>query len=66
MERQGHARAESEWQHALDLEKKLKACSRWALLLFLALISFCCFPVQLSAGLLPPRQAALTYLFIPR
>jgi len=39
MERQGHARAESEWQHALDLEKKLKACSRWAVLLFLAPIS---------------------------
>lgn len=29
MERQVHARAEAEWQHALDLEKKLKACSRW-------------------------------------
>jgi hypothetical protein len=29
MERQVHARAEAEWQHALDLEKKLKASSRW-------------------------------------
>lgn len=33
MERQVHARAEAEWQQALDLEKKLRACSRWGLVL---------------------------------
>jgi hypothetical protein len=28
MDRQVHAKAEADWKQALDLEKKLKACSR--------------------------------------
>jgi hypothetical protein len=62
MERQVHVKAEAEWQHALDLEKKLKASSRWGIM---TMHHLCCPPAVWCCLWSAVRLAALYSLTAP-
>lgn len=53
MDRHAHARAEAEWQHALELEKRLKASSRYVLASLVRVMS-----VGMAGGSGSPDQAS--------